>query len=188
VRWRWIWLLLALFALDSIVGVWWWYQKRDHRYDETILAASRRYGIEPALVKAVVWRESRFNARALGRHGEFGLMQVREPTVREWAAAEHYRLFHPQQLLDPDTNARAGAWYLSRLLQRYAQTDNPLAYTLADYNAGRSNVRQWNQGSAATNSAVFQAQIGFPGTQRYVQEVLQRYEHYRPLFPPSDRQ
>lgn len=180
---RWIWVLVILFLVDVPLGLWWWYQRRDHRYDEPILAAARRYGVEPALVKAVVWRESRFNARARGRQGEFGLMQIREVSAREWATAERNRFFNPSQLLDPATNTLAGAWYLSKLLRRYAPTDNPFAYSLADYNAGRSRVRQWNQGSAATNSAAFKAQIGFPATQRYVQDVLRRYEHYRPIFP-----
>jgi soluble lytic murein transglycosylase len=175
--------LVILILLDVPLGLWWWYQRRDHRYDEPILAAARRYGVEPALVKAVVWRESRFNARARGRQGEFGLMQIREVSAREWATAERNRFFNPSQLLDPATNTLAGAWYLSKLLRRYAPTDNPFAYSLADYNAGRSHVLQWNQGSAATNSVAFTAQIGFPATQRYVQDVLRRYEHYRPIFP-----
>jgi soluble lytic murein transglycosylase len=70
-------------------------------------------------------------------------------------------------------------------MRRYAQTDNPLPYALADYNAGRGNVLKWNQGAAVTNSAVFTGQIGFPGTRDYVKSVLRRYERYRPVFPPD---
>jgi hypothetical protein len=46
-------------------------------------------------------------------------------------------------------------------------------------------VLKWNQGSAATNSLVFEQQIGFPSTRSYVEAVLQRYEHYRPVFRPD---
>ena len=73
-------------------------------------------------------------------------------------------------------------WYLRKLLRRYLQTDNPLAYALADYNAGRGNVLKWNYGGAATNSAAFIRQIGFPGTRAYVQAVVARYQAYRPTF------
>jgi len=109
-------------------------------------------------------------------------MQVQEEAAREWAEAEHVSSFDHQQCFDPATNTLAGTWYLRKLLKRYAGTDNPLPYALADYNAGRGNVLKWAKGEAATNSAVFRGQIGFPGTKAYVEEVIARYEHYRPIF------
>jgi len=139
--------------------------------------------MEPALIKAVVWRESRFHPGVRGRAEEIGLMQLREEAAREWAAAEHLLNFEHEHCFDPGTNTLAGTWYLRKLLRRYAQTDNPLPYALADYNAGRGNVLKWNQGTAQTNSEVFIGQIGFPGTRDYVRSVLRRYEHYRPVFP-----
>jgi len=59
VKWRkpLAWLLVLL--LGGTGGYWWWYQWRDHSQDAPILAAARRYGVQPALVKAIVWRESR---------------------------------------------------------------------------------------------------------------------------------
>jgi len=71
---------------------------------------------------------------------------------------------------------------LKKLIKRYAQTDKPVVYALADYNAGRGNVLKWNMGEAATNSAVFIEQIGFPGTKAYVKSVMRRYEKYRSIF------
>ena len=44
------------------------------------------------------------------------------------------------ELYDPAKNTMAGSWYLRKLIGRYGNTDNPLAYALADYNAGRNNV------------------------------------------------
>jgi soluble lytic murein transglycosylase len=177
--------ILLLVLLGAGNGYWYYLDWRDHSQDLPILAASQRYGVEPALVKAVVWRESRFNATARGSRGEIGLMQVLPKAAgRDWAAAEHAQLASAA-LLDPRTNAIVGAWYLERLLKRYAQTDRPMAYVLADYNAGRSNVLKWMQGAGATNSAVFLEQINFPSTHNYVVSVLRRYEHYRPIFPPK---
>jgi len=62
------------------------------------------------------------------------------------------------------------------------KTDNPCPYALADYNAGRGNVLKWNNGEAATNSAMFMTQIGFPSTSNYVASVTRRYEYYRDSF------
>ncbi len=174
-----------LLLVAGAVGYWRWYEWRDHSQDVPILAAARRYAVDPALVKAIVWRESRFNPRARGSRGEIGLMQILPmAAAKDWAAAEHLAILPPEHLLDPATNTLAGAWYLEKLLKRYVHTDNPLPYALADYNAGRGNVLKWEHGSAATNSAAFLAQINFPTTKSYVRTVLRRYEHYRPIFPP----
>jgi soluble lytic murein transglycosylase len=181
--------LIALGTVVALGGLAWWLycDWREHSQDAVILAAAQRYGVEPALVKAVVWRESWFNPRAHGHAGEIGLMQLQEAAAWEWADAEHVTAFAHEHCFDPGTNALAGAWYLHKLLQRYARADNPVPYALVDYNAGRGNLLKWNSGAAATNSAVFIEQIGFPGTKNYVKSVLKRYEHYRPIFPPEGK-
>jgi soluble lytic murein transglycosylase len=181
-KWLWPTVYVCLALLGG--GAWWeYYQWRDHSQDAVILAAAKRYGVEPALVKAIVWRESRFNPRAQGNHGERGLMQIREIAAWEWARGEHLTGFVPDDLFDPSTNTLAGAAYLARVLRRYAHTDNPILYAVADYNAGRGNVLRWNNGAGSTNSVVFLAQMDFPGTKKYVETVLRRFEHYRPIFP-----
>ena len=169
--------MVLLLALGVIA---WWGRDywRERRFDSLILAAARRYQIDPALVKAVVWRESRFDPDARGRAGELGLMQIRADAASEWAAAEHIPSFEHRACLDPATNTLAGAWYLKKLLLRYQQTDHPAAYALADYNAGRGNVLKWLSGGAATNSAAFMEQIGFPGTKAYVRGILARRDYY----------
>jgi soluble lytic murein transglycosylase len=181
-------LLVVLLLLMSGGAVyWWWTLRLERSQDVPIRAAAQRYGVEPALVKAIVWRESHFRPKARGGAGEIGLMQLREDAAREWADAEHIEGFAHEQCLDPATNTLAGTYYLKKLLQRYTQTDDPLPYALADYNAGRSNVLKWSRGEAATNGAVFIEQIGFPGTRNYVKSVLRRYERYRPTFRMDDQ-
>jgi soluble lytic murein transglycosylase len=90
-------------------------------------------------------------------------------------------------LFDPAKNTLAGAWYLRKALRHYAHTDNPFPYALAEYNAGRASVLKWAGGAAATNSVAFIEQIGYPSTRRYVKSVLQRYKHYKPVFPPPPK-
>jgi soluble lytic murein transglycosylase len=179
---RWIWLIGPVLVLLAALGHWRYRHWREHRFDAAILTAAQRYGVEPALVKAVVWRESGFNWRARGRSAGVGLMQVGAAAAKEWAQAEKVVTPASEQLLDPATNTLAGTWYLGKLLRRYQKTDGPIAYALADYNAGRSNVLRWFKGDAATNSASFVRQMDFPGTRKYVLSVMQRYRHYRPVF------
>jgi soluble lytic murein transglycosylase len=171
-------------ALVAGLSFWWRYDsRREHRFDPLIQEAARRSGLEPALVKAVVWKESHFNERARGRAGELGLMQLMDAAAQDWAASAGVYPLPLEHLLDPRTNILAGAWYLAKLAGRYRHTDNPLPYALADYNAGRGNVLKWLQGPAATNSAAFIEAIGFPATRRYVQEVLARSERFARDFP-----
>jgi soluble lytic murein transglycosylase len=185
VKWLWLCLLLILLLAGGGVAYWWWEGRLERSQDGPIRAAAGRYGMEPALIKAIVWRESHFHPLVRGRAEEIGLMQLQEEAAREWASAEHVADFLHEHCFDPGTNTLAGTWYLRKLLRRYAQTDNPLPYALADYNAGRGNVLKWNRGEAATNSATFIGQIGFPGTRDYVNSVIRRYAHYRPQFRPD---
>jgi soluble lytic murein transglycosylase len=175
----WIAVFVTIVVLNLVLILWWAGTRHERQAEVHIAAASRRYGVEPALVKAVVWRESRFRPGARGKAGELGLMQVGALAAREWAEAERVRAFDHGALLDPGSNVLAGTWYLSRLLRRYLETDDPVPYALADYNAGRSNVRRWIHGAARTNSGLFLTQIDFPGTRRYVSDVLARREEYR---------
>src|SRR5205814_1730914 len=110
------------------------------------------------------------------------LMQIREKAAREWADAERLSGFEHAQCVDPFTNTLAGTWYLRKLLQRYNRADDPIPFALADYNAGRGNVLKWTTNSAATNSAAFMDQIGFPGTKAYILAIRKRYQHYRSRF------
>lgn len=179
------WWLAGIILLGALA--WWvdrWRSYREHSQDQVILAAAARHRVHPALIKAVVWRESWFNPKARGRAGEAGLMQIMPGTGGDWAAAERVRLHVHERLYDPARNTECGAWYLRRLLNRYARADNPLPYALAAYNAGPGNVGKWATGPAATNSAAFTRQIGFPATRDYVLAVTKRFERYAKVFPP----
>jgi soluble lytic murein transglycosylase len=178
-------MMIVGLALMLGCGGWWfahWWT--DHRFDGVIGAAARRYGMDPALIKAVVWKESRFRHHAVGRAGELGLMQLMDAAAQEWAESEKVYPLPEPHLLDPATNTLAGTWYLRKVLQRYQRTDNPVAYALADYNAGRGNVLKWALGPAATNSAAFLESIRFPSTRQYILAILERRQAYQPDFAP----
>lgn len=170
---------MAAIIVVGLIGHWWQQRDRERSQDVHILAAARQYEVDPALIKAVIWQESRFIARARGSSGEVGLMQIMSPAAHEWAEAEGIRGFRHDHLFDPRKNILAGTWYLRRALGRYQHTDNAIPYALAEYNAGRSNVLKWNKEAASTNSVLFIEQIGFPGTKGYVRSVMERHEHYR---------
>jgi soluble lytic murein transglycosylase len=181
---RWWPLALAVLA-GMAVGGWWWV-RRGGTYDADIRFAAARYGMDPALIKAVIWRESRFRPSVVGDAGEIGLMQLTEPAALDWAGAEGIRL-RREQLFHPRTNILAGTWYLRWCLRHYPQTDDPRVFALAEYNAGRGNVLRWLKGPARTNSQAFLKRIGFPSTREYVRAVLERRSRYQKDFAPATR-
>ena len=172
-------IILIVLLIDAAILWWWRGSQLEHSQDGVIRAAATQYDVDPALVKAVVWRESRFNHKARGTAGELGLMQIREAAASEWATAENLTDFHHSHLLNAKSNVLAGTWYLKKLMGRYQHTDDPVAYALADYNAGRSHVLEWNNGEAKTNSALFIEKIGYSTTKAYVKMVKLRQVKYR---------
>lgn len=175
--------LIVIAALSLLFLIDQWRRTRlESSQDKIILTASQKYGVDPALVKAVVWRESRFDPHAHGSKAEVGLMQIMEITGREWAGEQHVPSFSVNILWEPGQNIDCGTWYLGKLLRRYTKTDDPVPYALADYNAGRGNVLKWIKDDAATNSTVFVEQIRFPSTRDYVRNVMQRRKKYAGQF------
>ncbi len=164
-----------LFVLLTAPAIFGWRYWRAHRFDGCINEAARRYQLPPALIRSVIRQESNFNPSVRGRAGELGLMQIRDVAASEWASAEHIPNFEHAECLDPLTNILAGSWYLKRAAQHYKIADDPIPFALAEYNAGRGNVLKWLDGDGATNSAEFIRRIGFPGTKRYVRNILDSY-------------
>ena len=175
-------LIILVVIIADLAALWWWREYQlDHSQDEVIIAASSIYEMDPALIKAVIWRESRFNPEARGTVGELGLMQIREGAAGDWAKAEAIANFHHGQLINAKSNVLAGTWYLKQAISHYQGTDDPVIYGLAEYNAGRSRVLEWNSGDAATNSTAFIAAIEFPTTRDYILSIGKRREKYRDL-------
>ena len=180
------WSIILLFLVGGGAILWFWLSRYEDRFDPQIRRVAQHYRLPPSLVKAVVWKESRFDPSVRGRAGEIGLMQVTAVAAQEWADALKLTRYSHEQILDPSTNLHAGSFYLSKVLQRYAATDNPTAYALADYNAGRRNVLRWmsatNAPQARTNSAQFLAAMTYPGTRLYVEQILERRRRYESQF------
>jgi soluble lytic murein transglycosylase-like protein len=90
--------------------------------------AAERYGLNPALVKAVIKAESNFNATVVSRAGAQGLMQLMPGTARDLGVSDPF---------DPEQNVMGGARYLKQLYSKY---DGDIDKTLAAYNWGPGNV------------------------------------------------
>ncbi len=162
---------------------------RFHQYDAAIEEVAKSRGLDPMLIKSVVWRESRFRPDKVGLDGERGLMQITDAAANEWVKNEKVVHFVPADLFDPKTNLQAGSWLLARGLRRYQDRDDPVPFALAEYNAGRSRVVRWagdtekeREAGAASGSLVdskeLLAKIDITDTRRYVETVMERMRFY----------
>jgi soluble lytic murein transglycosylase len=151
-------------------------------YDELVREQCEKRGLDPLLIKAIVWRESAFDANKVGTKGERGLMQVREAAAQDWAKAGRIETFLPTDLFDARTNLDVGTWYFRRALDRWKAKEDPIPFALAEYNAGASRVDRWiaqsGLGERADAHDLLNA-IDFPGTRRYVDDIVERYRSYR---------
>jgi soluble lytic murein transglycosylase len=154
---------------------------RFHQHDALIRAVAAEHQLDPMLVKALVWRESRFDAQKFGTAGERGLMQVSEKAAGEWARDAKKEDFRVEELFDPKTNLEAGTWYLRHAIEHWQNQANPLPFALAEYNAGASRALRWAGGddTKAVAEKTFLANIDFPGTRKYVDSIVARYQFYK---------
>ena len=150
--------------------------RHSHKFDELILDMARTRDLDPRLISALIWKESRYDPQAVGKAGEIGLMQVMEPAAREWANAEKVTDFDLNDLYNPRTNLLAGTWYLAKAIEDWKEKKDPVPYALAQYNAGRSRVLKWDKALAESEEQrSFIEGIAFPGTKKNVVDIIGKY-------------
>jgi hypothetical protein len=106
-------------------------------YLDLIQANAERFNLDPALIAAIISRESGGDYAARGAVGEYGLMQLR-PSTAQWLGFSG----DPDLLYNPAENIRYGSQYLRYQLDRYAETADPLSFAVSAYNAGTAAVKK----------------------------------------------
>jgi peptidoglycan lytic transglycosylase len=147
-----------------------WYLRHIYplRYSSEIGAAARRNGLNPALVAAVVYKESGFDAATTSPQGAVGLMQVLPSTAEEIARKSGGREFVLRDLQRPGVNVLYGSYYLRRLLDSYQGSE---LEAIAAYNAGQTNVDRWAAAARAAGRPFDVRAIPYGETRDYVAEV-----------------
>ncbi len=144
---------------------WWirfWYPLK---YDSIVRTHAHNYRLDPALLAAVIYQESKFRSDATSSSGAIGLMQLLPDTAKGIAIHTGGSRFRVSDLYTPELNIRYGAWYLRHLLDKYGNERT----ALAAYNAGQENVDEWRRRGRG---------IAFAETRQYVDRV----EHLKTLY------
>lgn len=106
---------------------------------QQVLASARAKGVDPAWVYGVMRQESRFRKEARSTSGALGLMQVMPETGRWLARKLNEPRFHPNRLLEPETNLRYGITYLRLMTE---QLDGHPVLATGAYNAGPGRIQR----------------------------------------------
>ncbi len=128
----------------------------EDKFDDIICEASKKYNVDPNLIKAIIKKESNFNPRSVSKVGAKGLMQLTSNTAKAVGVKNSF---------DPKQNIMGGTKYLRQLINQFGD----LGLALAAYNAGPGNVRK-HKGIPP-----------FKETQNYVKKVLEFYENYKKI-------
>jgi soluble lytic murein transglycosylase len=150
------------------------------RHEDIIRQQARDKGLDPALIAAVIYAESRFRDGQTSAAGAQGLMQITPATARMIARKSGGVAFTVEDLGTPQVNIAYGAWYLRYLLQRYAGNET---FALAAYNGGEGNVDRWIGAAERRNEALTIEAIPFSETRTYVQRVRDAQREYRRSYP-----
>ncbi len=134
-----------------------WRPRTSHEFDSLIRSEANRWGLPPALVKAVIAAESNFNPKARSPKGAQGLMQLMPGTAQAMGV---------ENALRAEENVHGGSRYLARLVARYGDWTR----ALAAYNAGPKSVDR------------YRGVPPYPETREYVERVLTYYRRYHADF------
>ena len=179
----------SLAAIHKSMPGWYarlWYPL-DHQ--DLIVANAGRYGLDPAMVAAIVFQESSFDDRRTSAAGAAGLMQIL-PSTASWIEAQEQpyppatglpgpEAITPERLIDPEINIALGCWYLRYLIDRFGSADA----ALAAYNSGAENVDRWIADARAVGRD-FNPVLDIPyrETRDYVVRVSETSEIYRRAY------
>ncbi|MDI3547946.1 MAG: soluble lytic murein transglycosylase [Halanaerobiales bacterium] len=178
--------VLFVFVIISLILVqtnWFWRLIYPLKFTDIILENSREYNVDPHLVAAIIYVESKFKPEACSHKGALGLMQIMPDTGRWIAEQMGIDDFSETDLYDPETNIQFGSWYLSILKEEF---NDELIIVLAAYNAGLGNVNKWlEEDWDGRHSSI--ADLPFPETRNYVNQILKVYKKYRNLYDIDDK-
>jgi soluble lytic murein transglycosylase len=149
------------------------------RHEDIIRQQARDKDLDPAMIAAVIYTESRFRDGQTSHAGARGLMQITPATAQMIAHKSGGTAFTVEDLATPQVNIAYGAWYLRYLLDRYAGNET---LALAAYNGGEGNVDRWLDEAQRREEDLKVEAIPFPETREYVKQVQQYEPQYRQAY------
>jgi soluble lytic murein transglycosylase len=147
-------------------------------YSDVIRQQAAQKHIDPALIAAVIYAETKFDPRQSSAGAE-GLMQILPQTAEFLARRSGATTFHVRDLGTPEVNIAYGSYYIRYLLDEYHGSE---MLALAAYNGGETNVNRWLATARDRGLTLAVTDIPFPQTRAYVEKVLGAQRDYRRAY------
>ena len=147
---------------------------KENRFDAIIHEIAISHRVDPFLIKAMIWHESRFNPLARGKAGEIGLMQIKMDVVRDWAKARGVNVPPREEIFDPYVNIEIGTWYFARAFRKWSGSTHALLLALGEYNAGPGRLRRWIRQSGGSREHAVSRSV----SASYVRAIRDKYLEY----------
>ncbi len=147
-------------------------------FSQTIDSFSKKYKVDPLLVKGLIRQESLYNTYSLSPAGARGLMQIMPKTGRRiFRQIYSSKNFDVESLFQPEINIELGIHYLSKLNQKHKNNKN---YILINYNAGPKVLRAWKRRFRHLKDVdVFIESIPYTETRNYIKKVIRNLRTYK---------
>lgn len=157
-----------------------WYVRARYplHFEHIVRAHADNYDLDPAMVAAVIYAESKFDPATRSSAGAIGLMQLLPDTAQGIADRTGGTKYTEADLADPDINVRYGCWYLRHLRAKYRSTGDSMRLALAAYNAGQANVDRWIEETPKGQPV----EIPYPETRAYISRVMHLRDLYRRAY------
>ena len=175
--------ILFMVALILALAVAWFVADRLARrpasldIEECIAAASAKHGMPASLIRAIIWRESKFNPDIVGKANEIGLMQITEGAVSDWCRLNGKPTPSRKELFKPSVNIEIGTWYLAQAARHWDGYKSQEILTLSEYNAGYGNVSKgWKPKTPQDELKI--SDIKIASTRQYVETILAKKAEY----------
>jgi len=147
-------------------------------YSNVIREQAAAKHIQPELIAAVIYAETKFDPRQSSAGAE-GLMQILPQTAEFLARRSGATTFRVSDLGTPEVNIAYGSYYLRYLLDEY---HGSTMLALAAYNGGETNVNRWIATARGDGRTMTVSDIRFSQTRAYVEKVLGAEREYRQTY------
>ncbi len=151
------------------------------KYKEIVEKYSQQYELEPAFVFAVIKAESGYNKDAKSYKEAYGLMQITEDTMlwlKKLIKTDEIKDITVEDLYDPETNIKLGAYLLKYNLNKYSD----IKTALCAYNAGIARTDGWLLDSRYSQDGKVISKAAYTETEEYTKKVMKYMETYKKLY------
>ena len=148
------------------------------KYKNEIIFTCEKYNLKPAVVASLINVESGYSYKAKSNKNAIGLMQIKLTTANYLNDLENKEHITENELFVPFTNIEYGCKYLRYLIDKF----DDIYTSLAAYNAGETNVRNWLKSAEFSSNGKTLNNIPYTETKNYIKKIKNNLKFYNNIY------